>query len=189
PDAVTVVDTRGNLLVRPRKGAAEAGVDQPEGDLEYRQKMERDLLLKIGSTLEPLLGANKFRAGASVEVDFTSADQSEETFDPSRSAMITAQKTEDVTGVASQAGIPGTASNLPRPPARQPGTGTGTTRRTENTSYQTSRVVRRTRIPQGAVKRMSLAVLLDQNVRWDGKGAKAKRLLAPPSAEEFKTTR
>ena len=91
--------------------------------MEYRQKMERDLVLKIGSTLEPLLGADKFRAGASVEVDFTSADQSEETFDPARSAMVTAQKTEDISGVALQAGVPGTASNLPRPPPRQPGSG------------------------------------------------------------------
>src|SRR5882724_337436 len=112
PEAVTVLDTRGNLLVRPHKASTEAGGDQAEADLEYRQKMERDLVLKIGSTLEPLLGAEKFRAGASVEVDFTSADQSEETFDPSRSAMVTVQKTEDVSGAALQAGIPGTASNL-----------------------------------------------------------------------------
>ena len=179
PDAVTVVDTRGNLLVRARKAAAEPGAEQPEADLEYRQKIERDLVLKIGSTLEPLLGADKFRVGVSVEVDSTSADQSEETFDPSKSVMVSSQKTEDVTGATQQAGVPGTASNLPRPPARTAGSGSGATRTTENTSYQTSRTVRRTRIPQGAVKRMSLAVLLDQNVHWEGKGAQAKRILEP----------
>src|SRR5205085_1351234 len=69
PEAVTVLDSRGNLLVRPHK-AAEAGSDQPEADLEYRQKMERDLVLKIAATLEPLLGAEKYRAGASVDIDF-----------------------------------------------------------------------------------------------------------------------
>jgi flagellar M-ring protein FliF len=158
-------------------------------DLEYRQKMERDLVLKISSTLEPLLGAEKFRAGASVEVDFSSADQSEETYDPTKSVMLTAQKTEDVTGVSLQAGVPGTASNLPRPPARQPGSGGGTTRSTENISYQTSRTIRRTRLPQGTVKRMSLAVLLDQSVRWEGKGAKIKKIIEPPSPEKIKTIR
>jgi flagellar M-ring protein FliF len=189
PEAVSVIDTRGNLLVRPRKASADASGDQPEVDLEYRQKMERDLVSKIGFTLEPLLGAEKFRAGASVEVDFSSADQSEETYDPTRSVMITAQKTEDVSGVSLQAGIPGTASNLPRPPARQPGAGGGTTRSTENISYQTSRTIRRTRLPQGTVKRMSLAVLLDQNVRWEGKGAKIKKIIEPPSPEKIKTIR
>ena len=44
-------------------------------------------------------------------------------------------------------------------------------RRTENIAYQTSRVVRHTRIPQGVVQRMSLAVLVDQTVRWEGDGA------------------
>ena len=107
PDQVTVLDTRGNLLVRPRKASADPMADQPEADLEYRQKMERDLLPKINLTLEPLLGADKFRAGASVEVDFTSADQSEESFDPSRSAMVTAQKTEDASGVSAAGGYAG----------------------------------------------------------------------------------
>ena len=189
PEAVSVIDTRGNLLIRPRRAAVDATGDQPEIDLEYRQKMERDLVSKIGSTLEPLLGADKFRVGASVEVDFSSADQSEETYDPTRSVMVTAQKTEDVSGVSLQAGVPGTASNLPRPPMRAPGSGGGTTRSTENISYQTSRTIKRTRLPQGSVKRMSLAVLLDQNVRWEGKGAKAKRIIEPPSPEKIKTIR
>jgi len=189
PDAVSVLDTRGNLLIRPRKASGEPGSDQTEVDLEYRQKMERDLVLKISSTLDPLLGEGKFRAGASVDVDFSSADQSEETFDPARSAMVSAQKTEDLTGVSQQAGMPGTASNLPRPPSRSTGSGSGATRRTENTTYQTSRMVKRTRIPQGALRRMSLAVLLDQNVHWEGKGPKAKRILEPPSPEKVKTIR
>src|SRR6266403_1790622 len=34
PDAVTVLDTRGNLLMRPRKASAETGSEQPEADLE-----------------------------------------------------------------------------------------------------------------------------------------------------------
>ena len=189
PEAVSVIDTRGNLLVRPRKASAEEGAGQPEMDLEYRQKMERDLASKINSTLEPLLGPDKFRVSASVDVDSTSAEQSEESYDPTRSVMVTAQKTEDITGVSLQAGVPGTSSNLPRPPSRQSASGGGTTRTTENISYQTSRTIRRTRIPQGTVKRMSLAVLLDQNVRWEGKGPKAKRIIDPPSPEKIKTIR
>ena len=41
---------------------------------------------------------DKFRATASVECDFTSAEQSEETFDPNKSVMVTSQKTEDISG-------------------------------------------------------------------------------------------
>ena len=54
-------------------------------------------MAKIDATLEPLLGADRFRAGASVECDLTSGEQQEETFDPTHSVMVSSQKTEDVT--------------------------------------------------------------------------------------------
>jgi len=188
PEAVSVVDMRGNLLNRARKAASQPDDLEPsEATLDYRQKIERDLLSKINTTLEPLLGANRFRATASVECDFTSGEQSEETFDPNKSVMVTSQKTEDISGGSAAAGVPGTATNLPRPTGR-PATGSnGITRRTENISYQSSHVVRRVRLPQGALKRMSVSLLVDQQVRWEGAGAKLKRIVEPPSPEKMKT--
>src|SRR5580704_9526888 len=95
PEAVSVVDTRGNLLNKPRKSAGDDGLDISEGNLEYRQQVEKDLLAKIQSTLEPLLGTDRFRAAVSADCDFSSGEQSEETFDPSRSVMVSSQKSED----------------------------------------------------------------------------------------------
>ncbi len=190
PEAVSVVDMRGNLLNRARKASAGASADDTEpseATLDYRQKIERDLLAKINTTLEPLLGANRFRATASVECDFTSGEQSEETFDPNKSVMVTSQKTEDISGGSSALGVPGTASNLPRPTGRPAAGSNGTTRRTENISYQSSHVVRKMRLPQGAVKHMSVSLLVDQQVRWEGAGAKLKRIVEPPTPEKLKT--
>jgi len=189
PDAVTVIDSEGNLLIRPRRSTAQAGADAPDAGLEYKQKIERDLIRKINATLEPLLGADNFRAGASVEVDLASTEQSEETFDPNKTVIITSQKSEDVAGINQSAGVPGTASNLPRPPARPAGAATGASRHTEATTFQPSKVVRHTRLPQGAIKRMSLAVLVGQTVRWQGAGSKAQRILEPPTPEKLKTVR
>ncbi len=59
-------------------------------------------------------------------------------------------------------------------------------RRTENATYQPSRTVKHTVSPKGTVRRVSTAVLVDQTVRWDGVGAKARRTLVPPSAELLK---
>jgi flagellar M-ring protein FliF len=186
PEAVSVVDMRGNLLNRARRPAS-ADDPAPSGAaIEYRQQIEHDLLAKINSTLEPLLGADKFRATAAVECDFTSAEQSEETFDPSKSVMVTSQKTEDISGGAVAAGVPGTSSNLPRPTSR-PSTGSGgVTRRTENITYQSSHTVRHVRQPEGAIKHMSVALLVDSDVRWEGTGDKAKRIIVPPTPEKLK---
>ncbi len=126
PEAVSVVDTRGNLLNRARKASSPDDPEPSEAALEYRQKLEHDLLSKINATLEPLLGPDKFRATASVECDFTSADQSEETYDPTKSVMTNSQKTEDMSGGGTvPAGVPGTASNLP-PSAPRPASTRGT---------------------------------------------------------------
>ena len=151
--------------------------------------MERDLVLKIGLTLEPLLGAEKFRAGASVDVDFTSADQSDETL---RSLPLGHGHVAEDRGYHRrrlQAGVPGTASNLPRPPAAA--------RRIGDGNHANNRKCFLPDQPDGeadshsarGVKRMSLAVLVDQNVRWEGMGPKAKRILEAPSPEKLKTIR
>jgi flagellar M-ring protein FliF len=188
PEAVTLIDSNGNLLARPPKRSAE-GEDPPEASLEYRRSLERDLAQKVQATLEPLLGAENFRAGVSVECDFAGGEQSEETYDPARSVMVTSQRTEDVSGIAPPGGAPGTASNLPRPQARRTSAASATTRRTENITYQSSRLVRRVRIPQGTVRRVSVAVLVNQRVRFEGAGAGAKRIFEPPPAETLKTIR
>jgi len=186
PEGVSVVDTRGNLLNRARKSASEDSGEPSEATLDYRQKVEHDVLAKINGTLEPLLGPDKFRATVSVDCDFTSADQSEETFDPSKSVMLTSQKTEDISGGSAPSGVPGTASNLPKPAARPVSGSTGVTRRTESITYQSSHTVRHVRMPQGTVKRMSVSLLVDSLVRVEGSGPKAKRIVEPPSPDKLK---
>src|ERR1039457_2482929 len=114
PEAVSVVDMDGTLLSRPKKSAGGDGSEVTSESLEVRQQIEKSLVAKISETLEPLLGAKGFRAGASVDYDLTSGEQQEETLDPSRSVMVSSQKTEDVTEHATTSGIPGTASNLPQ---------------------------------------------------------------------------
>lgn len=187
PESVSVLDMQGNLLSRPRHEASPDMPEPSEAALEYRQSIEHDLVTKIDSTLEPLLGADRFRAGVSVDCDFTSGEQSEETFDPAKSVMVSSQKTEDVSNGGGTAGVPGTPSNLPRPTARPVGSTNSVSRRTENVAYQTSRVVRKMRLPQGNLKRVSASVLVDYTVRWEGVGPKAKKFLDPPGADKLKT--
>ncbi len=185
PEQVSVLDVRGNLLSRPKKEDPN-GAEPSEAILAYRANLEKDLLRKIHDTLEPSVGADRFRAAVSVDCDLASGDQSEETYDPTRSVMVTAQRSEDGSGIPGPSGIPGTPSNLPRPTSR-PGTA-GTTaayRKSENTTFQTSRVVRRIQFPQGQIKRLSVSILLDHVVRQEGQ----KRLVEAPSPERIKSIR
>jgi flagellar M-ring protein FliF len=214
PESVSVVDMSGNLLSRPRREGLPDGTQATEAGLEYRQAIEHDLAAKINSTLEPLLGADKFRTGVSADIDMTSGEQSEETFDPSKSVMTSSQKMEDQSGTTRiSSSPPGTAANLPpqqttlsnapppptstqpaqpgqpaakADPPRTGGNTTSTTRRSESITYQTSRITKHLKLPQGTVKRLSIAVLVDQGSRMEGQGTQAHRVVVPPDAEKLK---
>jgi flagellar M-ring protein FliF len=190
PDSVSVMDMRGDLLIRPKKPGD--GSEPSDAILEYKAKLERETLAKINSVLDSLLGSAKYRAAVDIDCDLTSGEQSEEAFDPSHSVITSSQRSEEGTvGHDAAGGIPGTQSNLPRPAVRPPTqAGRGLARRSENIAYETSRTVRRMRLPQGIIRRMSVSVLVDQDLRWQmagkGKGAHPQRIIDPPSTDRLK---
>src|ERR1700722_19031309 len=224
PESVSVVDMSGNLLSRPRREGSADGSQITEATLEYRQAVEHDLAAKINSTLEPLLGIDKFRTGVSADIDMTSGEQSEETFDPSKSVMTSSQKMEDSSGTTrTSPGVPGTAANLPpqqttpsnapqqtppgattpaqpgqpgqpagtagtaqQTPPRAGGNSSTTSRKSENITYQSSRITKHLKLPQGTLKKLSIAVLVDQGSRMEGQGAQAHRVVIPPDTEKLK---
>lgn len=189
PEAVSVMDMQGNLLIRPKKPGD--GSEPSEELLTWKRQLENETLAKINSVLDPLLGSEKYRASVDLDVDQTSGEQSEESFDPNRSVITTSQRTEEGSiNRESGAAVPGTQSNLPRPaPRASGGLGGGVARRTESMNYETSRTVRRIKLPQGIIRRMSVSVLIDHKVRWEAgkaKGAAPQKIVEPVSPDEIK---
>ncbi|MDZ7639149.1 MAG: flagellar M-ring protein FliF C-terminal domain-containing protein [Bryobacterales bacterium] len=180
---------RGNLLSRPTKEDGDDGQEAPEAILQYRHRVEQDLQSKLGSTLDPLLGQGRYRGSVSVDLDMTSGNESAEVYDPENSVMTSTQKQEDVSSGARSGGVPGTASNLPGGNASVRPAATGVVRRSESVNFQTSRTVRNTVVPRGVLKRVSVAVLLDHKLRWEGTGKDAKRILEAPSQQTVDSIR
>jgi flagellar M-ring protein FliF len=188
PEAVSVMDMQGNLLMRPKKPGD--GSEPSEELLNWKQQLESETLAKINSVLDPLLGSAKYRASVDVDCDQTSGEQSEETYDPTKSVITNSQRTEEGAINRESSGVPGTQSNLPRPAPRASGSaGGGVARRTENMSYETSRMVRKIKMPQGIIRRMSVSVLIDHKLHWEagkGKGAWPKKVVEAPTTDELK---
>jgi flagellar M-ring protein FliF len=182
PENVSVLDMRGNLLNRPKRIGASAD-DTSVAVLEYRHKVEQDLMAKLDSTLEPVVGAGRFRTAVSADCDMNSGEESEESFDPTHSVMVSSQKTEDTSTQGRPAsGIPGTASTLPDTSPRPQQTGASTSRRTENINYQSAHTIKRMVLPQGNIRRLSVSVLLDHDVHFEN----GKRVLVAPTPERIK---
>src|ERR1700684_3241984 len=90
--------------------------------------------------------------------------------------MVSSQKTEDPSGESASAAVPGDTSSPARTAGRPAGSGNTVLRRS----------VRHVREPEGTVKRMSVSLLLDSVVRYEGTGAKTKRIVEAPSADKLK---
>ncbi len=188
PESVAIVDGDGHLLNRPSP-SEDPEAKLAEANLDYRHQIESEMLAKINASLEPLLGAGRFRAGLNAECDFTTTEENDEAFDSTKSAILQSQTTEESTTGTASGGTPGTAANLPQAAVRStPGT-SGIVRKTSNTSYQPGKTVRHTISPKGTVRRISTAVLIDQNVQWEGIGIKSHKKFVPPAADVIKGVR
>ena len=102
PDRVVLVDAAGRIQLGPKTA---------EGQL---LSAEQALEEKLVSTLEPVTGAGNVRASVTLDYDRATSDETQETYDPARTATLSMQRTEQLSGgqpVA--AGVPGTASNAP----------------------------------------------------------------------------
>jgi len=185
---VSVVDEQARVLSRLPAG------DGIQADYESgaQAQIEKELVAKVTSILEPVAGKGKVHANASVEVDFNSSEQTEETFNPTPPPVITSQqKTEErVEGANTPAGVPGTRSNQGADAVQSGPAAPGRTRQSEATDYEVSKFWRHTIQPKGAIRRISVAVLLDHKTVYgkasDGKPAAS---FQPRSSEELDSYR
>ena len=141
------------------------------------------------SMLEPLVGKDKVRVTASLDMDFNTTEQMEETYNPSTPAVLSQQKTEERSGPGGNAvasGVPGTQSNLNPPEMSQSASSIlERIRQSESTNYEVSKITRHTVQPKGAIKRISVAVLLDHRKIYDrtDEGEVTSRLEPIPQRE------
>jgi flagellar M-ring protein FliF len=181
PGNVTVVDEAGRMLTpEPRGGDAGAGA----GDaLEMQRAMERQLEERIESLLAAAVGREKVLARVAATLDFSRVERTEETYDPEKTALRTARTTkEETVGGRGPGGAPGVQANLTNDTAAVPESqGPTSTRKDESSSYEVSKVVSRTVLPVGAVKQLSVAVLVDGTYADGASG----RTFTPRPAEEL----
>jgi flagellar M-ring protein FliF len=181
-DAVTVVDESGRMLTADRHGDPSGGSSTA---LELQGSVERQIAERVESMLGAVVGRDKAIARVAAALDFARVERTEETYDPDR-AVVKSQRTtrEQTTGPRSAAGgPPGVQANLTNDAAATTtaeSEGPRSERRDESQSYEVSKVVSRTIGPVGALKQLSVAVLIDGTYTED----KGKRtFVTRPQAE------
>lgn len=197
PRQVTVVDQRGNLLSGAADETGVAGLDRKQ--LEYLHQVENGIVRRIESILKPITGPDNVRAQVAATLDFSEVEQTSESFkpnsDPKEQAIRSQQSTDNQSSTPQQPqGVPGALSNTPpgaasaplvAPQAGQPA-GTqqppATTAQKESTiNFELDKTIRHTKGEVGAVKRLSVAVVVNHKKLVEGEKSK----LAPFSDAEM----
>lgn len=171
---VTVVDQKGNLLSRFDE---DNDMEEAEKQLTYSKKVEDRVRTRIDELLQPLLGNGKYRAQVSADVDFTAVEQADETYNPDLPAMRSEQTMEEARAAGTvDGGVPGALANQPpaagvapeqvnqqaaAAPGAVPATPPQNTRRSATRNYELDRTVSYTRHQVGRLKRITVAVAVD----------------------------
>ncbi|MDO4682845.1 MAG: flagellar basal-body MS-ring/collar protein FliF [Lautropia sp.] len=205
PKQVSVVDQNGKLL----SDLDADGGAMNTAQMNYRNQIEGTLTRRITDLLEPIVGAGNIRAQVAADIDFTQSEATAETYGPNQNpanAAIRSQQTMaslDGSGAPGAAGgIPGALSNQPPATVSAPINGAaqdtqaaggasarqqnsnGSSRQESVTNYELDRTVRVTRNQTGTVRRLSVAVLLNQK---QSVGEDGKPVFTPLSETELKS--
>ena len=204
-EQVTVVDQQGRLLSAP------GGDDEfaaREKQLEIARNMEERYTSRIESLLAPLVGMGRVRAQVVADVELSTTEEAREQYRPESQVVRSEQTAEESSRLGSgPQGVPGALTNQPPtpgvalPPGTPPAVGataqnaasassTGVappdnTSRQSTRNYEIDRTVAYTKQPAGRLKRLTVAVLVDNLRSADEEGKVTETALSPEQLENM----
>ena len=164
---ITLIDQHGRLLSAngERKGYALTA-----SQFEHTRTVEQSYRERIVDLLTPLVGAGNVRAQVVADLDFTVKEETREDYDPESTVVRSETVSERQRSGGSDAarGIPGALSNQPpeaggvAPEEGEDAAATAVnTSREATRNFEVDKTVSRVIAPTGAIRRLSVAVLID----------------------------
>ena len=162
PENVTIVDSTGKLLTSQDDIKDEFDIDSER--LNYQQSLEKAYSNRIEQMLMRVIGPEKVVAKVTAELDFSSSQREEESYDPSGKVIRSEKSIEEGVGTSQRGGVPGVVSNLTRDTnlLAPQGLGEENSNRAEKVkNYEISKSISKSISPKGKLIRLSVAVLVD----------------------------
>ncbi len=196
---VTIVDQKGNLL---SNFAQDEDAVAANKQLEYTAKLEMQFVERVQRMLDPVIGTGHYKAEVTADVDFTAVEQTDEIYNPDLPAIRSEQNLDEqrLPGDAG-AGIPGALSNQPPASGSAPEVATaaaGVTpaqaaqprnvRSQSTRNYELDRSLSYTRHQVGRVRRLSVAVVLDNQSSLNAATGERTSIAWDPATLERITT-
>jgi flagellar M-ring protein FliF len=166
---VTIVDVNGNTLT-PDDSATSSVPGLTSQQLQTQRSYEATMTNNLQAMLDSVLGAGKATVRVSAVMNWDQVEQTDETYtpnDPTQTPVLTNHSiVENTAAGTAVGGVPGAASNNGSSvPTYQGGAGaTGPTSKSDTeTTYQLNKSTQKTVRAPGAVTRLSVSVMLDDD--------------------------
>ncbi|OCG05322.1 flagellar basal-body MS-ring/collar protein FliF [Gilliamella sp. wkB112] len=174
-DKVTIIDQHGNLLTGDNYREKNANVAQ----LEFSERIENSIRERVEKIIIPIMGKNNVMVQVNADVDFSRQESTSETYDPNsdlaNQTMRSKQQVENRQLANSQGvgGVPGALSNQPVPIPSAPideeaqsaekdeKTKIYNSQSNNTVNYEVNKQIIHSQIPEGRIKRLSVAVLVN----------------------------
>ncbi len=184
PSDVVVIDAKLGIVAGPGSdgdmlaGRAEGGL----GGLERAAGIKKNLL----SLLEARVGNGNVRVSVTLDIDRKSETTTQRTFDPAAS-VVKSQTTREITDTSTgTTAAVGAASNLPDGDNATGSRNANRGETTETIQYEVSELIRNSKTLPGAIKRMSVAILIN-DIRKSGDDGQVQFI--PRGQEELNALR
>ena len=171
PNRVSIVDDTGSLLAAGVGDATDSAALAGEAD-EHIIAVETRLRTRIEDLLANVVGDGRARVQVSADLDLTHVTKTAETFNPD-GQVVRSTQTKDVANSTNAAGADGQVSAS----TQLPGAGSTTSGPTEQgstaeetTNYEISKTSQTEMTDPGAIKRLSVAVVVDGTYTADAQG-------------------
>ncbi len=190
---ITVVDVDGNVLSTGDSDDSRlTGMSNTQQ--EFKRELEGGLEKRVQTMLEKVVGKGKAIVRVSAALDFKQEEKTEEIFDPDSAVVRSEQRAEEKSKGSTPVamGIPGVASNLPEGEGGAAGgvSSNSFAKTNETMNYEINKIVKRIIEPTGAIKRLSVAVLLDGTYDvTEGEDGKKENTYVPIPDEKMKKYR
>ncbi|MCK5680501.1 flagellar M-ring protein FliF, partial [bacterium] len=163
---VTVLDTFGTVLSKDLGKRADQN-QLTTNEMNFRRKYENNLEERLQSMLERVVGRRKVVVRVSADLDFNKVEKTEEIFDPDQVALRSEhklnEKRQDSAGAPG--GVPGLNSNVPGREVESANNKdinrSNANKSDETRNYEISKLVSRTIMPVGSIRKISVAVMVD----------------------------
>lgn len=162
-DSVRISDQFGNLYAKG--GENEELSEIRNSNFAYQHALEKYLERKALTQLEKIAGEGHVEVRVSSKINFDTSEVEENLVDPDGSAILSEEvATEQATGSRSiPVGVPGVTSNSPevKAGASEVANVSDVNKKTKRTNYVNSKRYIKKKTSAGAIKQLSVAVLLD----------------------------